>query len=419
MIENKILKKAEAIPLDWDVKSLGNIAEIIMGQSPSSSSYNDEGVGKLLIQGNADIDNRKTSPRTWTSEITKQCNVGDIIMTVRAPVGAIAKSLHDACIGRGVCAIRSEDVNMEFLYQFLINYESSWKSLEQGSTFTAVNGRDIRGIKVNLPAKSEQKKIAEILSTVDEKIEVIEEKIAKTQELKKGLMQQLLTRGIGHTEFKDSPLGTIPFDWEVKELNEVSDITRLAGYEYSEYWKEDPDGKIMTLRGFNIGKNKLILKDIVRISEELSQKLIRSRLFKGDVVFPCVGTIGNAVVIEEDDKFHINQNIAKISPHQTLNSYYLSQYLTSDLCRNEINRFNATTSQPNVLVGSLRKFRIPVPKSIEEQKLIAGIFTEVDEKIGILEQKKNAYSELKMGLMQQLLTGKIRVTNRLLKEAIA
>ena len=91
----------------------------------------------------------------------------------------------------------------------------------------------------------------------------------------------------------------------LKLLEEVASITRLAGAEYSSVWQEDEDGEIIALRGFNIGENKIIERDIVRISNSLSLRLNRSRLYKGDVVYPCVGTIGNAAVIDEDGKYHI------------------------------------------------------------------------------------------------------------------
>lgn len=100
----------------WEKMKLGDMAEVIMGQSPDSNSYNTEGIGRPLIQGNADIKNRISNPRNWTAITTKECHVGDLILTVRAPVGAIAKSKHDACIGRGVCAITNKtQSNIEFL----------------------------------------------------------------------------------------------------------------------------------------------------------------------------------------------------------------------------------------------------------------------------------------------------------------
>ena len=101
----------------WIANKLGATCKLIMGQSPDSKSYNDEGDGYYLIQGNADIKYRLTSPRQWTNEPTKICEVGDIILTVRAPVGAVARSIHNACIGRGVCVIREVDgFEINFIY---------------------------------------------------------------------------------------------------------------------------------------------------------------------------------------------------------------------------------------------------------------------------------------------------------------
>ena len=178
--------------VDWEEKKLGEISNIIMGQSPESKSYNENGDGVFLIQGNADLKNRLTKPRQWTNEPTKKCQIGDLIMTVRAPVGSISKSLHNACIGRGVCSIKNNNKSsIEYLYQFLLSYELKWVRLEQGSTFTAVSGADIKSIKIKLPFLKEQQKIATYLSAIDVKIESIQLQIEKTQAFKKGLLQQL------------------------------------------------------------------------------------------------------------------------------------------------------------------------------------------------------------------------------------
>lgn len=175
---------------EWESKKIGSICEIIMGQSPSSACYNEDKIGLPLIQGNADIKNRKTFPRVYTSDITKTCDVGDIIMSVRAPVGAISKSLHHACIGRGVCSIKPKQ-NSEFIYQFLLNYENKWSRISQGSTFESINSFDITSTNIVLPLKEEQEKIASFFSLIDKKLELEMEKLEQLQEYKKGLLQQM------------------------------------------------------------------------------------------------------------------------------------------------------------------------------------------------------------------------------------
>ncbi len=177
---------------EWKVKKFGDVAEINLGQSPESYSYNSEGIGKYLIQGNADITNRISNPRGWTSDPTKECQVGDIILTVRAPVGSVAKSNHNACIGRGVCGIRNKSNSIiDYLYQFLIYFEPQWIRIEQGSTFTAISGSDIRSIEIQLPCLAEQTKIANFLSALDDKINHCIVQIEKTEQWERGLLQRM------------------------------------------------------------------------------------------------------------------------------------------------------------------------------------------------------------------------------------
>jgi len=174
----------------WVVKKLGEICEINMGQSPSSSNYNASGVGLPLVQGNSDIADRKTIIRNYTSQITKRCNNGDIIMSVRAPVGEIAIATFDACIGRGVCAISYSNA---FLYHYLIFIEPQWAKHSTGSTFDSVNSDTIWALEIDTPPPPEQTRIATILSDMDAEIATLETKLAKYKQVKQGMMQELLT----------------------------------------------------------------------------------------------------------------------------------------------------------------------------------------------------------------------------------
>lgn len=180
---------------DWREVRLGEVAEIFMGSSPKSSAYNDEGIGLPLIQGNADIKNGRSAPRSHTSEITTTCRQGDILLSVRAPVGTVAISDHEACVGRGVAVIRPRQAtDCTWLKHVMFSLEDKWASVSQGSTFEAVNSKDIKGFTVSVSYNvDEQRMIGAVLETSELECLAITGKIEKLRTEKKALMQQLLT----------------------------------------------------------------------------------------------------------------------------------------------------------------------------------------------------------------------------------
>ncbi|CAH07541.1 restriction endonuclease subunit S [Bacteroides fragilis] len=152
--------------------SIGEMCDVVMGQSPSSVAYNYTKNGLPLIQGNLDIFEGVTSPRMWTSDITKQCDIGDIILTVRAPVGDVAKSNMIACVGRGVCAIKVKESGCsEYVYQYLLYFKAKWGSIEQGSTFSAISRNDI--LNINIPVITKRLIVAShLLALFDSEISI-------------------------------------------------------------------------------------------------------------------------------------------------------------------------------------------------------------------------------------------------------
>ncbi|MDD2974834.1 MAG: restriction endonuclease subunit S [Aliarcobacter cryaerophilus] len=384
------------LPKGWSLVELNEICNINMGQSPKSESYNENNIGLPLIQGNADIKNRKTLPRTYTSDITKKCKIGDIIMTVRAPVGAIAKSYHNACIGRGVCSITPKE-NNDFLYHFLVGYEDKWDKLSQGSTFTAVNGNDIKKIKLPLPPLEEQKKIADILSTVDKKIAFVEENINATEELKKALMQKLLTEGIGHAEFKDSELGRIPESWEIDILE--NHIQIISGQSPSNF---DLEGQ--TYKFFKVNQLNFCAKYLFE-SEYAYDYSSYKNFNKGTIIFPKRGAaiFTNKVRIL-DTEGYIDTNLMGLVTKKTINNEFLYYWLVSF----ELSNIADTSSIPQINNKHINPLKIAMPQ-LDEQILISDILINVDNKLEILKQKKQSFEKLKKGLMQKLLTGEVRV----------
>jgi type I restriction enzyme S subunit len=182
--------------LEWSNVALQEVADVFMGSSPSSTAYNEDKVGLPLLQGNADIKNRRSKPKVWTTEVTRECQIGDILVSVRAPVGTVSLSLHHACIGRGIAAVRARPsvTVQDYLYQYLVHLEPAWARLSQGSTFEAVNSKDLKGLPLTVPESlEEQQKIAAVLSVADSELEILEVQLSALRTQKRGLMQQLLT----------------------------------------------------------------------------------------------------------------------------------------------------------------------------------------------------------------------------------
>nr|MCR4826204.1 restriction endonuclease subunit S [Bacteroidales bacterium] len=226
---------------EWEVKKLGNLCNITMGQSPSSEYYNTNGIGMPLIQGNADFNGRKSIIRNYTSQITKSCKKGDVILTVRAPVGAVGIASYDSCIGRGVCALKNAH---QYLYQYLLSIEDSWEKYSAGSTFTCVNSDVLSSIPIPLPVhKAEQQKIAECLSSVDNLIQAEADQLQALKDHKKGLMQQLFPQE-GETTPKLRFLG-FEGKWEEKKLGEIGIFSKGKGISKAE---TNPNGVTPCIR---------------------------------------------------------------------------------------------------------------------------------------------------------------------------
>ena len=150
---------------DWEQCKLSDFSKITMGQSPDGATYSDYPTDYILVQGNADIKNGNVVPRIWTTQKIKTSEPGDIIMTVRAPVGEVCKNSYNVVIGRGVCAFKGND----FLYQYLIRLNKSgyWKKLSVGSTFESVNSDSISNVIIDYPSLNEQIKIGTIFNNLD------------------------------------------------------------------------------------------------------------------------------------------------------------------------------------------------------------------------------------------------------------
>ena len=172
----------------WFLQKLEKFSSVQMGQSPKSTNYTKNPNEMTLVQGNADLKKGRIFSRIYTSEITQVADIGDIILTVRAPVGELAIAQKKACIGRGVCTIKGNT----FIYYLLQNLKKRniWSRLSQGSTFDSISGKDIRNLNISLPSDIEQKKIGSFFSKLDQQIELEEQKLEKLEQQKKAIYKR-------------------------------------------------------------------------------------------------------------------------------------------------------------------------------------------------------------------------------------
>ncbi|MCR1971501.1 restriction endonuclease subunit S [Clostridium cochlearium] len=177
---------------DWEQCKLGEVAQITMGQSPNSENYTDNPNDHILVQGNADMKNGRVSPRVWTTQVTKQAEKNDLILSVRAPVGDVGKTDYDVVLGRGVAGIKGN----EFIFQLLTRMKENgyWRNLSTGSTFESINSNDIKEAYVLIPNNEEQVKIGLFFSNLDYLITLHQRKCDKLIIFKKAMLEKMFPK---------------------------------------------------------------------------------------------------------------------------------------------------------------------------------------------------------------------------------
>ena len=158
------------MPKNWKTIKLGELCDITMGQSPESSFYNSNKEGMPFLQGNRTFGDKYPIFDTWTSFVTKEANAGDVIMSVRAPVGDVNITQRDMCLGRGVCGLRHKENAQEFLYYLMCYSKESLLNRENGTVFGSVNRTDITNLEVTVPSLEVQRMIGDTLSALDARI---------------------------------------------------------------------------------------------------------------------------------------------------------------------------------------------------------------------------------------------------------
>ena len=393
---------SNSVPEGWYQSKLGVVADLIMGQSPPSNTYNNSRIGLPFFQGKTDFGSHYPSVRVWCSKPTKVAEKDSILFSVRAPVGDINIASESCCIGRGLAAIKGTKVEQAFLYQTFKFVKHRFQLLAQGSTFEAVSGGEMRDFKLILPPLPEQKKIAAILTSVDTVIEKTQAQIDKLKDLKTGMMQELLTKGIGHTEFKDSPVGRIPVEWEVKDLGDLAFKIEGGGTpprKNPDYWgKGYPWATVKDLKSIRLSSTEESITKTGLINS--SSKLVPA----GTVILATRMAVGKAVVFDCD--VTINQDLKAFYPKEKLNNKFLLQWY---LYKSKyIASLGTGSTVKGIRVDDLKLLTIAVPP-YDEQIIIANKIEGIEVLLNHKIAKIQKMTSLKKALMQDLLTGKVRV----------
>ncbi|MBM9514961.1 restriction endonuclease subunit S [Desulfogranum marinum] len=407
----------------WTLSPLGQVAQLVMGQSPESKYYSEEETGLPFLQGCADFQTRFPKHAVYCSQIKKVAPQNSILFSVRAPVGRINIADRSYIIGRGLAAIIGTGIEQNYLEHYLHFEGLSFRNASQGSTFEAINSRELCAWPIKYPThKLEQSKIAEVLSTVDRAIEKTERLIAKQKRIKTGLMQDLLTRGIDERgnlrseethEFKDSPLGRIPVEWGVVPLSMVVDLK--VGYAFKSTWFSS-DG-VRLLRGENVGIGTPDWKDTRCLPAGSAEKFREYELAPDDLIIGMDRTFTKqgfkvSQLSLSDVPCLLVQRVGCFIPKQVTHNY-MKLIIFSPTYQQQLLLQQKGMDIPHLSKNEILSPWVPIPNESREMELLSKIYEESRTVESMYNMELMKLRSLKNALMQDLLTGQVRVTSLL------
>jgi len=407
------------IPVEWEVKHLDDISELTSSKRVHLSDYVDIGIpfyrGKeiTLLKKNETVDDLLYISKEQYNKIKNQFGIplkNDILITAVGTLANTYRIPNDNPFyfkDGNLIWLKGISENSIFIDYMLGFHKKQILDSAIGSSQKALTIKELKKIKIQLPPLKEQEKIADILSTADEKIDAIEGQIQKAETLKKGLLQKLLSEGIGHSKFKDSELGKIPASWEVVKLRACSELIKDGTHGTH----KDVKNGIPLLSAKDIKYGKVILDtDSRKISLDEFNKIHKNySLNNDDLLLTVVGTLGRVALIKGyNNNYTFQRSVAIIRLLKTSYPKYFYHIFTSLFFQKQLTLHSNASAQAGVYLGELEKLKIPLPP-LKEQKQIADILSTADEKLEVLRAKKEKYETLKKGLLQKLLSGKIRV----------
>ncbi len=415
------------LPKGWELVTLESVTNKMQSGGTPKSTNEDFYNGKIPFVKIEDITSCKKfltkTKITINEEGLKNSSAwlvpkDSILYSMYASLGFLAINKIPVSTNQAIMNIipNSEKIDLEYLYQFLLDLKNKIDKFIDQTTQKNLNAQKVKNFLIPLPPLEEQKKIADILSTVDKKIAFVEENINATEELKKGLMQKLLTEGICHTEFKDSELGRIPESWEVVPFIELADKNikhSFTGGPFGSDLKSEhyTDIGVRVIQLQNIGDGYFINNDFVYVSEEKAESLKSCQIYPNDIILAKMAEpVARACLIPDIESKYImcSDGIRLKVDNSKFNTEFIFYSINYDNFRKIAVARSTGTTRLRIGLSALKSIPIVIPP-LEEQKQIAEILSTVDNKLENLKEKKQSFENLKKGLMQKLLTGEVRV----------
>lgn len=354
------------------LKSLNSVAQVIAGQSPASSTYNTVGEGLPFFQGKADFQEMYPTVRMWcTSAKRKVAEPGDILISVRAPVGAVNVCNQKSIIGRGLSAIRpSGSLDGMFLYYFLKANENRIAALGSGSTFKAITQSTLKNIEIPLPPLEDQKRIVNLLSKVEGLIVQRKQHLQQLDELLKSIFWEMFGDPVRNER-----------NHKVSTLEPYITHLTSGGRGWAKYYSSS--GKRF-IRSLDVQMNVIGTEEVVYVTPPANKEAERTKVLPGDVLLTITGSkIGRACFVPRDfEEAYISQHVAIIRA-VGINPVYLSFYLSMPNCGQLIiERQQYGQAKPGLNLTQIKNFAI-IDADITLQKQFASIF----EKVGSIKSR--------------------------------
>ena len=372
---------------------LKNIAVIMMGQSPSSSSYNEEGVGIPFYQGNADFGELYPTARIWCNEPKKIANKNDILISVRAPIGALNYATEQCCIGRGLASITVKDeVLRNYVFRLLKANRNKLINQGSGSTFKAIGKSNLEELRIPIVDEMTQKKIMNLMDATEQIIRQRQIELQLFDDLIKARFIELF--GDPKINDKSWDIGIISDYYEVKGGKRIP-----KGMGYTDAITTHP-----YLRASDMKNGTIIDDDIHYIDDEVYEHIKRYIVNGGDVYLTNVGVnLGMAGVIPDKyDGANLTENAVKLVPkkHNTIDGIFLSHYINSRGIQNYINERKMAVGVPKLAIFRIETMPILLPPP-KLQKLFADFVHQVDKSKAAVQKALDETQLLFDSLMQE------------------